>query len=152
MHLKDEGHTECARAIEEHVGERKMGTGALASSVTWSFLLFLCTPGGFCVTWSFLIALSTPGVVGSALLLLPPYRSRQHAPARRRGRRRTLEGTQRFVRPHRLMLHSLWAWATSWRRGAREPEREANGSGQGDKDGQRSRGVAHCGASSAAGR
>jgi len=119
MLAKDEGHIECALAIEEHAGKRKKGTGtggntegALASFVTWSFLIVLCTLG----------------LVGSALLLLPPYRRRELAPARRRGRRRTaLEVTQQFVR---LMLeaaarwlHSLWAWATSWRRGAREPER-----------------------------
>ena len=115
MLAKDEGHTECALAIEEHAGKRKKGTGmggntegALASFVTWSFLIVLCTLG----------------LVGSAVLLLPPYRRRQHAPARRRGRRRTaLEVTQQFVR---LILEavarwprSLWAWAFSWRRGAR---------------------------------
>ena len=39
MIAKEMGHTECARAIEEHAGKRKKGTGtntegALASSVT----------------------------------------------------------------------------------------------------------------------
>jgi len=139
MLAKDNGHTECARAIEEHAGKRKKGTGtntegALASSVTRSFLIVLCTLG----------------LVGSALLLLPSYRRRQHAPARRRGRRRTaLEVTQQFVR---LMLEavarwlrSLWAWAISWRRGAREPER-----GQRQRPGRQGRPEkpahgAHCG-------